>query len=265
MSEAGEKPVEKPESTLIQQDGAIPETVIPVEETPETPPETEAKPEVVAETVAEPEKPKRTPWYQTRIDEITKARRDAERERDELRASLALAKPKEGEEAPAGPDAAALDKLIDQRAEARVAQRDYDRRSKAWIEAGQKEFGANEFNDKCNEVAALGAGESSAFMQLITDPEIIQDGHKVVAALAANPEEATRILALDPLRMSAALTKFASTAKPPEKKISQAPPPIKPIGGSAKPSEPNDDQNTKDWMANRNKTARTSAGGVRLR
>ncbi len=102
-------------------------------------------------------------------------------------------------------------------------------------------------------------------MQLITDPEIIPDGHKVVAALAANPEEATRILSLDGLRMAAAPTKFASTAKPPEKPISKAPEPIKPIGGTVKASEPNENQSMKEWMANRNKTARLSAGGKPLR
>ena len=179
----------------------------------------------------------------------------------EANAKLAAQTPKEeGEAAPVfKPEQ--FEQLIDQRAEQKLAQKEFERKSKAWIEAGNKEFGPSDFMDKCNEVAALGAGESREFMSLITDPDTIPDGHKVIAALAEHPEEAQRILALDPVRMAAALTRFAGTAKMPEKKISQAPAPIKPIGGTAKPSEPSDNEDIKSWMAKRNASARVSAGG----
>ena len=252
MSEIGQSiPEVKPETTLIQQDGSIPETVIPPEPEPETPEEPEKAAEATPETPVEPEKPKRTPWYQTRIDEITKARREAERQLAEANAKLAAQTPKEEGEAAPTFKPEQFEQLIDQRAEAKLAQKDFERRSKAWIAAGNKEFGASEFMEKCNEVAALGAGESVEFMQLITDPETIPDGHKVVAALAEHPEEAQRILSLDPVRMAAALTRFAGTAKLPEKKISQAPAPIKPIGGTAKASTPNDNEPIQEWMAKR--------------
>ncbi len=235
-----------PDSTLIQQDGAIPETVVPAEETPEAPVESAEAAEKAEETPAEPVKPKRTPWYQDRINELTRRAKAAEEK-------LASAKQPATEE----PDQAAafkpeqFEQLIDQRAQALVAQREFNNRSKAWIEAGNKEFGASDFMEKCNEVAALGAGDSAEFMSLITDADIIPDGHKVIAALADNPEETQRILSLDPVRMAAALTKFATTAKLPEKKISQAPAPIKSIGGTAKASAPSDDEPIQSWMAKR--------------
>jgi hypothetical protein len=244
-------PVVTPESTLIQQDGAIPETVVPVEEAPETPVEAEAAPEAAPETPTEPVKPKRTPWYQQRINELSALNTKNRAAREVAEAELAALKtPSEQEAAPTF-DPKQFDSIIDQRAEALVARREFERRSRSWIEAGNKEFGAADFMDKCNEVAALGAGESAEFMALITDPETIPDGHKIIAALAEHPEEAQRILSLDPVRMAAALTRFASIAKLPEKKISQAPAPIKPIGGTAKSSTPNDNEPMGEWMAKR--------------
>lgn len=258
MSDPGNTPEAPP--TLIEQDGAVPETVIPAEpvvETPAAEPEAPA-PEAKAEEAA---KPKQKPWWQDRIDEQTRKRRDAERERDELAAKLA-------ENAPADPETPAFDpknfeSLVDQAAERKLAQRQVKDRTESWFKAGQTEFGGESFNEKCNMVAAMGAGDSPEFMAIITDSEIIPDGHKVVAALADHPEEAQRILSLGPVKMAAALTRFAATnsVKAPEAPISQAPAPIKPIGGSAKASGPDDSQDIKTWLANRNATARTTAGG----
>lgn len=266
MSDPGKPdPVVPPENPSIQQDGAIPDTVVPVEETPETPAEEAPAAEAAPEAPAEPVKPKRTPWYQDRINELTAQKTKERQAREKAEAELAALRPKEdAEQAPAF-DPKQFEALIDQRADAKLAQKQFEARSKAWIAAGNKEFGASEFMEKCNEVAALGAGESAEFMQLITDADVIPDGHKVVAALADHPEEAQRILSLDPVRMAAALTKFASTAKLPEKPLSQAPAPIKPIGGTAKASVPSDSDDIKEWMAKRNATAPVSAGGVRVR
>ncbi len=249
MSDPG-TPAPAPESTtLIQQDGAIPETVVPadVETAPEAPVEAPEAKEAAPEAPAEPVKPKRTPWYQDRINELTRRAKAAEEKLATVKTATA-----EDPEAPAAPfKPEQFEQLIDQRAHALVAQREFEKRSKSWIEAGNKEFGPGEFMEKCNEVAALGAGDSAEFMSLITDADIIPDGHKIIAALADNPEEAQRILSLDPVRMAAALAKFSTTAKAPEKKISQAPAPIKPIGGTAKASAPSDDEPIQSWMQKR--------------
>ncbi len=253
MSDPGQ-----PESpTLIQQDGAIPETVVPAdaEPAPEAPVEAPDAKEAAAEAPAEPVKPKRTPWYQDRINTLTRQRGEEKAERERLEKVMADLKNPQRDDAPRD-DTPLLrpeqfEQLIEKRAEALVARREFENRSKSWIEAGNKEFGPGEFMEKCNEVAALGAGDSAEFMSLITDADIIPDGHKIIAALADNPEEAQRILSLDPVRMAAALAKFSATAKAPEKKISQAPAPIKPIGGTAKASAPSDDEPIQSWMQKR--------------
>lgn len=253
-----------PEPTIIEQDGAIPETVDPVTERPEAPVEEPASSEEkpAAEASEEPQKPKGKPWFQERIDTLTRKAREAERERDELKAKLQPA-----EEVDAGvikPEN--FEALIKQEAQRIVQAEKVKARTESWWKAGAKDFGADTFNDKCGVVAAMGAGDSPEFMQIITDPDIIPDGHKVVAALADNPDEAQRILALPPIQMAAALTRFGATATTKAAdapRISSAPAPIKPVGGSAKSSTPEDTDDIKAWMAKRNETARTTAGGYR--
>ncbi len=262
MSDPGtQTPELKSEPTLFEQTGDLPEsTELPrePEENPEEPaPEIKAEPE----KPAEPAKPKRTPWYQDRINQLTAQKTQERQAREALEAKLAALAPKAepAEAQPFKPEQ--FEQLIDQRAQAIVNARETERRAKGFLEAGNKEFGSDAFQEKCNEVAALGAGDSQAFMALVTDPDVLPEGHKVVAALADNPEEAQRILAMDPLKMASALTRFATTVKPAEKQISNAPAPIKPVGGTAKSSEPSDSESIREWMAKRNAGARTSAGG----
>ena len=97
MSGTGEQ-IELPETTLIEQNGEVPETVeIPEEkpEAPDAPEESEAPPvEVKAE---EPVKQK--PWFQKRFDTLTRQKTDAEKRATDLEARLAaLEKPAEGEQ-----------------------------------------------------------------------------------------------------------------------------------------------------------------------
>lgn len=252
MSEAGKaaEPV-IPETSSIQQDGAIPETVVPAEEKQETPPEVPAEPEKPAETPPAEEKPKRVPWYQDRINQLTRQKNEEKQRAEALQAEIAALKPAEGAEQPKPFDPKQFEQLIDQAAERKVLQQQAISRQKGFLEAGNREFGAQDFMEKCNEVAALGAGDSADFMQFITDPDIVPEGHKVLAALADQPEEAQRILAMPPIKMAGALARFAATAKVPEKQISKAPPPIKPIGGTAKSSTPNDNEPIGEWMAKR--------------
>lgn len=262
MSETGTPiPDPKPETTLVEQTGNLPETTELPPEPAETPEETPPAAEAAPEKPAEPVKPKRTPWYQERINQLTAQKTHERTAREAAEAKLAALGTKPDAEQPAPFKPEQFEQLIDQRANAIVAQREVERRSRGFLEAGEKEFGREGFQEKCNEVAALGAGDSREFMQLVTDPDIMPDGPKVIAALADHPEEAQRILAMDPLKMAAALTRFATTMKEPEKKISNAPPPIKPVGGTAKASEPSDTMPMSQWLELRNKTARTSAGG----
>jgi hypothetical protein len=248
MSNPGEQP-ETPSS--IEQEGSIPETVIPdnAKDAPEPTPEDEPAPAAAKadEKPAEPEKPKRTPWYMERIGELT-------RKNSELNKKL------EAKPADAAPHADDEQKVL-ARAEQIVARREFESRAGKTFEAGNKEFGAAEFAEKCNVVAGMGFGDRADFMEIVTDPDIIPDGHKLLSALADDPDEAQKIARLPPAKMAAALVRYQTTIKQPEKPISSAPAPIKPIGGTAKPSTPNDTDDIKAWMAKRNATARITAGG----
>lgn len=250
---AGEaETIEKP-LTLLEQTGEVPETVTPdnaKEATvPDPAPETPA-PEAKAEEVkAEPVK--RVPWYQQRIDQLTKQKNDEARARAELEARVkALETPPDTTETKPF-DPKQFDTLVEQRAAQLAAQKAYEAKAENWIQAGQKEFGKAEFNEICNEVAAMGVGDSPEFMQLVTDPDVIPDGHRVLAALRDSPDDAQRIAALPPVKMAAALVAFANKAKAPAAQISKAPEPIKPVGGSAKASAPDEHEPIEAWMAKR--------------
>ena len=61
--------------------------VVPTDETVAPDAIPESSPEVVVQADA-PEEPKKTPWFQKRIDEVTAARREAERETQRLTARI---------------------------------------------------------------------------------------------------------------------------------------------------------------------------------
>lgn len=271
MSDPG-KPADDPKP-VTEQEGDVPETVVPdnakdpVEEAPATG-EGEGAAPSESSAAPEPKTAGKKPWFQQRIDQLTKERREAERKAQEAEARAAALEAARAEQpttdGPKPLSPADFQKAVDAAAELKVQQQAVQGRMQAWAEAGVKDFGVNEFNEKCNLVAAMGADERPEFMQLVTDPAVIPDGHKVVMALADHPEEAQAIFALPPVQMAARLTRFAntvSTAAPDPKTVSKAPAPIKPIGGTAKNSELSDNDDFKSWLVKRNQSARTTAGG----
>ena len=256
MSEVGTPAPEAP----IEQDGAIPETFTPAEPVENPDPEPEAPAPAAEAAPAEAEKPKVKPWFQDRIDKLTREKHEERQRVVALEAKLAEFAPEQLERQAFDP--ANFDSLVKQEASRQIAAEKTKERGQGFLNAGVKDYGGDAFTEKCNMVAAMGAGDSPEFMQLITDPEIIPNGHKVVAALADNPEEAQRILSLEPIKMAAALTRFANAAPPKAPAaLSSAPAPIKPVGGSAKASTPEDTDDIKTWLAKRNASARTTAGG----
>lgn len=253
--------------------GTQPEVTTAVEKNPDEyhPPEP-AKPvaavveeaPAVGETEEEtkPAPKKAVDPLQKRIDELTRKRHEAERERDELRAKLASKTPAEEAQS----ETVDLEILAERKAAEILAQREYTKRVNDWATAGNKEFGKEEFTEKSNALAGLGAVERPEFMQIITDPDLISDGHRVVAALADDPEEAMRILSLSPLKMSAALVKYAEkVGKPKEKPVSKAPDPLKPIGGTAKATdEPTDNDSEAEWYRKRQAQRAGKTTGARF-
>src|SRR5581483_806777 len=159
------------------------------------PPGTEQTPQATADQkppAATPEapkveEPKRTPWWQKRIDQIT-AEKHAERRRADALAAIVAQRPQEqtnGQE-PTKPQGDVVPVTeVDKRAQEIVAQREFKQKLESWDSAGRKDF--PDFVDRCNTVAALGAAEHPEFMRIVTD---IPDGHKLVAQLADDPDTA---------------------------------------------------------------------------
>lgn len=207
----------------------------------------EQQPET-GKTDSEEEKPKsKQPFYEKRFGELTFEKREAQRERDEARAELAAlkaGKPAETSEATPVTPQPTGDQDIERRAEQIVDQRAYKARVDSVIAAGNEAFDRATFTQKSNLVASIAGDRAYDLMNLVTDPEIVSDGHKVIAALADHPEEAERILALPLHKMTLALTKFAeSSGKPSPKPISKVPAPVEPVNGGAKTSSRLDDPN----------------------
>lgn len=232
--------------------------------------EASADEEVTGENPEQEENPKpakKADPLQRRIDDLTKQRYDAQRERDEALAKLKKYEAPENLEDGKKPETD-IDALAERKALEIVAKRERDSRINSWASAGNKEFGAEEFTEKSNIVASLGAADRPEFMQIITDPTVIENGHRVVAALADDPEEAARILSLPPVAMSAALVKFESrmeqTKTKAPKPVSKAPEPIKPISGTAKASdEPADGDSDEEWFRKRNAQIAARRSGTR--
>jgi hypothetical protein len=227
---------------------AAPEAPAPEpEKAAEAPPEAEAKPEATAEAETpetppeETEKPKQTPWFQKRIDELTKARWDAAREAEQLRQEIAaLRQPQTDTEGNPVPQQDPV-KLAEQI----VAQREFDNTCNVIYEKGAGEFA--DFDQALANFRLLGGLPRP----LIEAAQETDAPHAVLYDLGKNPEEAARILSLPPIRMAAAVAKLAAkTITPPAPKVSKAPAPVVPVSGNGRADKDplSDDVDIDTWM-----------------
>lgn len=235
-----------------------------------TPPDgAEASPETIAEEPAadpaegqeEPsheEKPKPRRSAQERIDEITRARHDAEREAEFWR-QKALAKPEPPANKPSADQykdygeyvEALADWKADQRVSEALAKRDAERASEADVRA--KTAGTQAWNER--QTAARETikdydaviGKSS----IEVAPHVIQAlldsdrGPEVAYHLAKNPEQAARLNGLSPLSAAREIGRLEASVSvspsPVVKPVSNAPEPITPIrGGVTNSADPSD-------------------------
>lgn len=183
----------------------------------------------------------------------------------ELEATKALLAAKEGGE-PAKPstqpDAVRAEavRLLERERQALARQ--------SLIQNGVKEFGEAAWNEKTSLVAALGATRNEAFMEALA--EAGPEAHKLVVALADDPDRLQSLLTKRATAMAAELGRMAAEiAAPKPKPISNAPAPVKPISGRGGALEPTladtDKMSVADWIKMRNKQAPAHLGGVRRR
>lgn len=229
MSEENmEAPQGLPEGEPVSEEPAI-------EQAPETGTE---QPEQQAE---EPEKPKHKPWFQARIDELTKEKHDERRAREALEAKVRQYEALTPEETPAVGN---HQDAVRKEAEALVQRQQFDKRCDDVYSSGAKDF--PDFDQKLNEFRHLG-GLPPQFLEAVTQ---LPDAHKVLHALGSDLDQAAHIMSLPPIPQAVALAKLSATAPKP---VSSAPPPIKPIDGSPRGEKNPDDMTTAEWMEWREK------------
>ena len=200
------------------------------------------QPEGTQDAPQEPEAPKRDPWYLRRIDEVTKARREAERERDALRALV--------EQRPAATQTPAQQPPADpyQLAQQIAHQQTLNDAANRTYEAGKAAFGGD-FDVAVNTLRQVtDLSQRTDFLEAVT---ALPNAHEVYHYLGKNPDEAAHVLALSPVKMAIELATVAAKVGRP-KPQSKAPAPITAVGRSASPSSDlSDDLSTAEWIARR--------------
>jgi hypothetical protein len=209
---------------------------------------TESSTEQTTEPTEQPQetpKPK-TDWTQRRISELTWKMHEERRQREALAAELAqYRQPTEQQQQQPPGQPQDIDQLVEQRAAAKIADQNFNQACNRVFDAGVKA----DPNFKANLATLQSVGEITRdFLELVTD---MDEGHKVLNHLGANPEEADRILALPPLKQARELAKLEASlgkAAPPPP-VSKAPAPITPVGSKAAPVEPESFASTADYIA----------------
>lgn len=208
-------------------------------------PETENKeaPETVTEQALEekadePEKPKHKPWFQERIDQLTREKYDERRRVETLEGRLAALE--------ANPDTPKpvtdVDSLATEKAERIVQQRQFDDKCNEVYSSGKADF--SDFDDTIANFKMLG-GLPIPVLEAVNQ---LPDAHKVLYALGSNMDEAARILNLAPVPMAVALAKL-SMSPVKTKPVSNAPRPISPLDGSTRGGETDPEKmSVDDWM-----------------
>lgn len=188
---------------------------------------------------------KKEPWFQKRIGELTRQKYEERRQAEELRAEVERLRQAvaQGDQIPQV-DAQADLQSIRHEAEKLVAEQ--------------------RFNDSCNKVYAAGKSEFQDFDQAVANLQMVgvnrqflematesDAGAKLLHHLGTDLDEAARIMALPPIQMARELTKLEIKLSQPkaQKPVSNAPPPIKPIGtGKATSDGLSDDLPIDEWM-----------------
>jgi len=204
-----------------------------------------------AEQTTETPEPKKTPWFQRRIDELTREKHEARRQADAYADALRKIQQPAGQVE--APQTTAPPGYIPAAEVPRVAAEMVE---------------AERFTAACNDVADYGSEKIPDFDRAVQNFAMLggpprpfleavtalgkEDGARVYAELGNNPDEAERILRMSPARMAIEVAKLAAKpAKVPA--VSKAPPPITPIsaGGAVSngPPDPKNDAAYRQWFA----------------
>lgn len=196
-------------------------------------------------------------WATERIDQLTAARKDAERAKAEfekensiLKAALAqMQAPNPA--SPKAPEPGLAEAEIDRRATLKAKQtRDaevFEANASKLFENGRKEFA--DFESVLGNFSHLGPVDNDT----ITAAFETGQAHRVLYALAQDLDEAQRVLALPPMKRAVELERIAQRMAKVPTAVSKAPPPINPLSARAASAtdELRDEDDMSDWVAKR--------------
>lgn len=230
----------------------------PVVETQETEQEVSTAPEETAESTEVEAAPEPTPeptpeppkedWKDKRIAKLT----------------ARLAEARKAEAAPQAPDPTAdFNRRVAEAAAQQVAAQEYNRKCNEAAKKGKELFGADfdvaltQLRSLVNENDPEEVGSYNQFINAGLETEHLPE---LIAILGNNLGEASRILALPPVKMGIELAKLAlAEPKAAPEPVSELRKPIRPVGGgrgdhlAVDPADPSraDSLSTAEWMKRR--------------
>jgi hypothetical protein len=204
-----------------------------------------------AEPKQDESEPKRTPWFQRRIDELTHQRWEATRRAEALEAELARQRQSQPQPDQQKPDAHSpqdIEQLAMLRARQIAADNEFNAQCMKTYETGKAAY--PDFDEAVRGLGMLTGGQVPRdFLDAVT---ALPNGQDVYYKLGKDLDEAARVLRLPPARMAIEMAKLSGNVG--RKPVSAAPPPIKPVDARSRSSdEPLDDDPIDVWMAKRNK------------
>jgi hypothetical protein len=165
-----------------------------------------------------------------RIGAAVRAQREAERQVSALQARVQEMEAKDPAKAAEALTAAQIDLKAAEKAQQMLQAQAIQQKAQAFQTAGETEF-PDDWNDKCNAVAELGAAARKDFVPILLD---IDGSHRAIAAMADDPELTEKILKMPAHKMAIEIAKLAEAPKPKSKPVSKAPDPITKTGGVAR-------------------------------
>lgn len=197
---------------------------------------------------------KRTPWYQHRINELTRERKEAQEARDRETAELRrkLEELQRGQTDTSTQQTKPASQSVDlEKAKAEwMREKSFNDACTAIYNAGAKEF--KDFDETLKQIGMVGEVPQH-FYEAVTE---IPDGHKVLYHVGQNPDLARELISLSPVKLAIRMADIkAQVDRPQTKPVSQTPAPIKPINGAGAGDVDLSKASLDDFMERRNREA----------
>lgn len=214
--------------------------------------EQEVPAQAPAETTAPAEAPaeKKTPWEIRRINAMTRQMREAERraelaERRAQELTARLAASQATEDGPAVPPRAPITQAdFENAVNVRAAEQAFNNTCNAIYREGVDSF--EDFAERIENFRKIG-GMQPALVEIAQE---LGNPARILYDLAADPDEAARIMEMTPTRMAAAVARLVAKPKVvASKEPSKAPAPITRVTGTATAEPDPEKMSPKEWRA----------------